>query len=493
MFFINFNKLTKYKEKNNRLSVLCLISISCVFSFNVNATNALSNKQGLTFKQAINFAQKNDPWLVGNLHKQNSIELMSASVNTLPDPTVSLGVANLPTDGFDFGQEGMTQAKIGIAQKFPRGNTLSIKSQQLKIQSEAYPFLRKNREAQIAVTVGGLWLDSYKYQQSIVLVEKNKVLFEQLIDVVQAGYSSALGKSRQKDVISAQLALTRLEDRVEQLKQKKSEYDGQLQQWLTVLPSKDELNNSMSYSLYSSRLLSQELPKIELLNARFVNAINFQSSQELVTLFSKHPSVIALNKKELSSNTGITLAKQKFKPEWGVNASYGYRENDPLGNSRADLFSVGVTFDLPLFTANKQDKEVQSAIARKESVKTEKLLLLKKLIGAYSSAKGQLARVKSRQDLYNAQLIPQTLEQVELALSAYTNNDGNFTDVIYARIAVLNAEIDKLTINVNEQKINLELNYLFVNDTNISDGHHSYKSNNHSFNNKQRAASLGAK
>ena len=66
------------------------------------------------------------------------------------------------------------------------------------------------------------------------------------------------------------------------------------------------------------------------------------------------------------------MAKQKYKPEWGVNASYGYRDDDPMGNSRADLFSVGVTFDLPLFTDNRQDKEVKSAISKTEAIKTEK-------------------------------------------------------------------------------------------------------------------------
>ena len=135
-----------------------------------------------------------------------------------------------------------------------------------------------------------------------------------------------------------------------------------------------------------------------------------------------------------------------------------------MGNSRADLFSMGVTFDLPLFTENRQDKEVQSAISRAEAIKTEKILLLRQLLGSYSSAKGRLLRLKDRQILYKSKLLPQIHDQAEASLTAYTNDDGDFSEVVRSRIAVLNAEIDELTIDVEEQKILLELNYLFIGD-----------------------------
>ena len=139
-----------------------------------------------------------------------------------------------------------------------------------------------------------------------------------------------------------------------------------------------------------------------------------------------------------------------------------------MGRSRADLFSVGVTFDLPIFTENRQDKEVQSAISKTEAVKTEKLLLLRKLLGSYSSAKGRLQRLKDRQNLYKSKLLPQIQDQAEASLTAYTNDDGDFAEVVRSRIAVLNAEIDELTIDVEEQKLNLELNYLFIGGINTS-------------------------
>jgi outer membrane protein TolC len=209
-------------------------------------------------------------------------------------------------------------------------------------------------------------------------------------------------------------------------------------------------------------VFSQQLPQIDLLNNDLVYKNSWLQPSELVQYFSLHPSVIAVEKKIDATKTGIKLAKQKYQPAWGVNASYGYRGDDSIGRSRADLFSVGVTFDLPLFTQNKQDKELLSAISKTEAVKTEKLLLLRQLLGAYTSAKGRILRLKDRHNLYETKLLPQIHDQAEASLTAYTNDDGDFSEVVRSRIAVLNAEIDSLTINVEEQKIRLELNYLFI-------------------------------
>ncbi len=441
-----------------------------LFSASATESRIMDTNATLSFEKTVSAAQRNDPWLTGNIHQQRAIESMSTAVNTLPDPKMSIGFANLPTNGFDFGQEGMTQAKIGISQMFPRGNTLEIKSQQLRIQSEAFPYQRKDRESKVIVTVGSLWLDAYRVQQSIGLIEKNRALFEQLADIAEASYSSGLGNTRQQDIVRAQLEVTRLEDRLDKLDQQKNRYEGMLAQWLIKFSPEKSVNKNSAmgesslqadFSLHNI-VLSQQLPQINLLNRDVVYNKYWLQPETLVQYFSRHPSVIAIEKKVNATQVGIKLAKQKYKPEWGVNASYGYRADDPMGSSRADLFSIGVTFDLPLFTENKQDQAVQSAISITEAVKTEKLLLLRQLLGSYSSAKGRLQRLIKRQSLYKSKLLPQIHNQAEASLTAYTNDDGVFSEVVRSRIAVLNAEIDELTINVDEQKIRLELNYLFI-------------------------------
>ena len=452
---------SEYLVKLNIATGFALLSFSTLA---IQPSDIDSNAP-LSFERAIKTAQLNDSWLVGNAHQQKSIEAMSAAADSLPAPRMSVSLANLPTNGFDFNQEAMTQAKIGVSQMFPRGDTLAIKSQQLRTQSQANPYLRKDRRSKVAVIVGSLWLETYRVQESIALIEKNRSLFEQLADVAQATYSSAVGGTRQQDILRAQLELTRLEDRLDILAQQYSMYAGKLSQWLTNFAdyqnTMDENSLVENLSLVDI-LLTKELPQIALHYEELVNRDKWLTNRELIPYFSYHPSVLALDKKISATRTGIELAKQKYKPEWGVNASYGFRDDDPMGNSRADFFSVGVTFDLPIFTEHKQNNEVKSAISQTEAMKTEKVLLLRQLLSTFSSTKGRLLRLKERQTLYSTMLLPQSYDQAEASLSSYTHDDGDFAEVVRSRIAVLNAEIDALALNVEEQKLYLELNYLFV-------------------------------
>jgi len=247
-----------------------------------------------------------------------------------------------------------------------------------------------------------------------------------------------------------------------------------LSQWLSTAFLNDPTQvNIAELGQLQHMKLAKQLPQLDLLHTSLshasaglsntgMNNNPWLSVEELTEQFVKHPAVIALDKKILATKTGINLAEQAYQPEWGINASYGYRDDDPSGNNRADLFSVGVTFDLPLFTDNRQDMTVKSAVSATEAVKIEKILLLRQLLGAFSSAQGRLSRLNNRKILYQTRLLPQIHDQAEASLTAYTNDDGDFSEVVRSRIAVLNAEIEQLNIAVEQQKIILELNYLFV-------------------------------
>ncbi len=434
------------------------LSISTFVSAASQTNNQFSADQSLSLRSAIQQAQAVDPWLTGNRHQQRALESLSIAADTLPDPKVSIGIANLASDTLRFGQEPMTQLKVGVSQLFPRGDTLNLRRQQLKSDSEQYPFLRQDRREQVTLTVGMLWLNAYQMQQSIALIEENKSLFSQLIAVAEARYSATIGQAQQQDIIRAELELSRIDDKLVQFSQQKNAYLGQLNQWLMAAKQQEETSITR---LNNNLVLSKELPIIDRQNKAYVIAKRYYSNAELVNTFSSHPSVVALDNKIKSVRFEQSIAKQQYQPEWGINASYGYRGNDAQNNNRADLFSVGVTFDVPLFTENKQDQQLKAAVSKTEAVKTEKQLRLRQLLGAFSSAKGRLLQLNKRQKLYEEKLLPQFHQQAEIALNAYTNDSGDFGEIVRARIDELDATIDHLTIKVAQQKLHLELNYVF--------------------------------
>ena len=445
----------------NPWRVIFFSILSINFLCSVSMAAPMRSDQPLDIKVAIQVAQENDPWLVGNIHLQNSIEALSVAAGTLPDPKINVGLANLPIDTFDFDQEAMTQFKVGVSQMFPRGKSLEIKKKQLEIIGQRFPSQRENRLAEVAVTVSQLWLDAYKAQESIALIEKDRPLFEQLADVAEASYSSAIGRTRQQDIVRAQLEITRLDDRLTVLKQKEEVAKEKLSQWLSdqFMVGSEETYNAVNFSMLN---LPQELPDIQMLKTNLYMSNKENNPQLLYDYFSQHPSVLIIDNKIEATQMGVELAKQKYKPEWGVNASYGYRDDDQSGNDRADFFSVGLSLDVPLFTGNRQDKQVESAESKAKSITTEKWLMIRKMIADFEKSRVQFIRQNQRKKLYFERLIPQMHEQAEASLTAYTNDDGDFAEVVRSRISELNAAIDALGIDVEIQKTIARMNYYFM-------------------------------
>lgn len=410
----------------------------------VSTSAAAQNNRTLTVEEAVAQAIASDPWLSGSRYREEALTSEAISTATLPDPKISLTAANFPVDSFDINQEPMTQLLVGVSQVFPRGNSLTLTSRQKQILAAQEPLLRQNRKEKLTVTVTQLWLDAYRAQESIRLIAQDRSLFEHLVDATTASYSSAQGRTHQQDIIRAQLELTRLDDRLTVLRQQQESAQQRLSEWIGALAS----------------LPLEPASSTEIAGGQFQSTDQLKNDRWLYEQISQHPLLLAFDQRISAMQTGVELARQNYRPEWGLTAQYGYRSDDSLGRNRADLLSVGITFDLPLFTGSRQDKAVSAATSRTEALKTDKLLMARKLMSELDTSLVQIRRLNERNTLYEQQLLPQMAEQAEAALAAYNNDDGDFAEAVRARIAELNARIDFLMIRVDRLKTTAELNYL---------------------------------
>ncbi len=419
---------------------------SAVFVLTSLSAQVVAQPQ-LTLEEAVSIARNNDLWLDRSHLQEQAVVAQSVIAGTLPDPVVSFGFVNLPTDSFDFGQEPMTQFKVGVSQMFPSGKTRQLKRRQLREQGDQHQ-MRKDRLAKVTVIVSHLWLESYRNREAIRLIKKDRTLFERLVDVAELSYTNATGKTQQQDLVRAQLELTRLDDRLTMLQQQQEISLAKLSEWL---PSIEPANIT----------LADTLPKLSLNNSFPFSAIANKSEQLAQVLFA-HPKIKSLDQKIVTTGTGVELAKQKYKLQWKINASYGYRNDDPLGNERSDFFSLGVSFNVPLFTSSRQDREVQAAQATESAVKTEKALALRSMRSSFKAAQSRLESLNQRKTLYEKRLLKEVNHQAEASLTAYTNNTEDFAEMVRARIAELNANIDFLDINIDRLKTIVELNYFLA-------------------------------
>ncbi len=412
----------------------------------------------LTLDEAVKQALARDIWLDGSRFNEQAKQAMSDAAGRLPDPKVNLALANLPIDTFDFNQEPMTQLVVGMSQMIPRGDTLELSSRKLAQEGGQQPLLRADRQARVRLVVSQLWLDAWKAQHSMALIEQNRTLFEQLEEVATSSYVSALGRTRQQDLVRAQLELTQIDDRLILLQQQYAAFRQRLAEWLLQVAEDQDITQPMA-----DIELAQALPQLALPDAVPVTrSASSADEQMLGRLFMRHPAVQVLARQIDIAHTDVELAQQQYQPQWGVNASYGYRGDDAMGRDRTDFISVGVSLDLPLFSTRKQDSGVEAVSARAEAIKTERLLKLRQMIAGFRTAQAQLVRLDKRLALYRERLLPQSKETVQAALNAYTTDTGDFAEVVRARITELNAQLAELDIAVEQQKQIAQLNYFLA-------------------------------
>ncbi len=406
----------------------------------------------LSLDEAIHEAVNNDEWLQGNLKQESALRDEAISNGSLPDPTLSLNVLNLPTDSWSFDQENMTQIKVGVSQRIPGGRSLKMKARKQQLMADVNPYLRLNRRAQLALEVTRQWYDGYLALKSIQLIEEDRYLFEQMVEVTSARYQSAVGQIRQQDVDRARLELTRLDDRLIRLRMHYETNKQLLSEWLP------------------ENVSGKELPKMLLEAPLFTPS----SLGMLEASIGKHPLLIISDKQVDIQQAEIDLSKELYKPGWGLNASYGYREDTPEGSDRADFISFGVSVGLPLLTNNRQDKVLSSSQLRKESLVIDYNLLRKKLFTQALKIQAELIYLQERSDIYQKTLLTQAREQTDSALSAYTNSDGDFTDVVTALITELNSKIEALEIDIKKRKALAAMNYLLIGENQQQENNYEY-------------------
>jgi len=158
---------------------------------------------------------------------------------------------------------------------------------------------------------------------------------------------------------------------------------------------------------------------------------------------------------------GVDIARQKYKPGWMLDVTYGNRAGDnPNGDSRDDFLSAMVIMDIPLFTGKRQDRMLatrQQEVEAARLQRDDRYLRLKRLLDADYA---EWLRLDERLQLYQSTIFPEAIQNAETSLTAYQSGVTDFTGVMRARITELDVKLQKLRIRVDKAKAEARLLYL---------------------------------
>ena len=368
-----------------------------------------------------------------NARSQSMSELAVAS-EKLPDPQLKLGFANLPTDSFNLGQEPMTQAVIGVRQMFPRGQTRSLSSQRVNESVAGNNAVGEDRRQQILLAVREAYIRIYLHQERERILRQSLIVFADLAEITRDYYAS--GRAHQQDVVQTQLELSKVEERLVRIQQQEKQ-------------ERARLAERIGEDAY--RELDPQWPEID----------QPEPTQKIIEDLAEHPRLRAWQHEIAKFKTSEEIARQAYKPGFAVDLAYGGRSGqNPDGSNRSDFLSVFVTMDIPLFTKNRQDRQLASSIAdtsAKQFARDDIYRSMKSRVEEYTAT---LLHERERLGMYEEFLLPQAEFNAEAAFEAYQDAVDDLTTLMRARIGEYELKLSHAALRADEITTRARLLYL---------------------------------
>jgi len=362
----------------------------------------------LTLEEAAQLALKEDYTLQSISARGQSMSELSIAAEKLPDPKLKLGFANLPTDTFDLDQEPMTQAVIGVQQVFPRGHTRALSSERLNQSVARNEAEVEDRRLQVLLAVREAYTQVYLQRERQEVLQQSIVVFTDLADITRDYY--ATGRAHQQDAVQAQFELSRVKERLLGIRQQEEQARARLAELIAADAYRD---------------LEEDWPLIG----------QPQTAQQLTAGLSEHPRLRAWQHEIAKSRTSEELARQAYKPGFAVDLAYGARSGQNTnGTNRSDLMSVFVTMDIPLFTANRQDRVLAASIADTSATEFARDDIYRSMKARIEENSATLTREQERLEHYREYLLPEAAFNAETAFEEYQDAVGDLTTLMRARI-----------------------------------------------------------
>jgi len=374
----------------------------------------------LTLAEAEDLARAGEPGQLALLAQAEAMQEEAVAAGQLPDPTLRVGLANYPIGNGSFSTEGMTQAQLGLRQSFPRARVQG--REQMYAQAEALSEHANARSRDVVAAARIAWLEVYLSQQARTLVSESRPFFADLVTITRSMY--AVGRKTQHDVLRAELELSRLDDRLIKTERAMAEAQASLSRWL----------GQDAYRPVAMKLPPWDSPpSIEALQSRL----------------AMHPANAAASAEVVAQKAAVRVAEENKKPGWALDVGYGYRDGYlPDGSPRSDFVSLAVSFDLPFFSKNRQDRKLSAALGHRRAAMQSQAALAARLGSELDAEYARWTDLTRRLALYEKQILGQSRGQAQAALLAYQSDTGDFSDVMRGYIDDLNTRLEHIRLQV---------------------------------------------
>lgn len=422
----------------------------------VPSLSAPSESDYLDLNQIIEEALNNNPALKAAQALAEAYQERPSQAASLEDPRVSLGVANIATDDFDFNSIDMTMKVIEVSQEVPLPGIISLRREAALHEAHAMGKKAKENEFSLIKSVKKAYYDLYYIKNAITVVEDNKQLLDNFVEITETRYS--VGKGIQQDVLKAQVELSKMIEKLITFEQKRASAKAELRALLNRPPES----------------AIPDPPDIEKTPfTRTIEDLN-QLALECNPMLKDLQSVLKSRESE------YRLAKKDYFPTLIFTASYGQREDakrrstmmatgttmggEPVAvtlpaedRDRSDTFSFMVGFKVPLWFRSKQDHRVKETLALISETQAHHDNKKNEIYFSINDICERERRGSKLIDLYHHEIIPQAQASLDAAMAGYEVGDVDFITLLSSQITLFDYQLSYYQVLADHEKDLAEL------------------------------------
>ena len=414
------------------MNIIRILLISLTLLFINNSFAQIESLEEL-INQSLEVSPKIKMLEMKKLAAENRIEQNS----NLPDPMLTLGIINLPTNTFSFTQEPMTGAIVGLRQDLPFPGKLS---EQADVNSKDVDIVEQeilDSKNEIRKNVIRTYNEIIFFRNAIKIAESSKDLLNNIAEVVRTKYS--VSTASQQNLLKVELEITNLTEKIEDLKSKEKSQ-------LSIL-------NALLLRPTDSQIITEKYPEI-----------NYEklSVSALVDSAEKfRPYLAGIKEVRQKEMLKKSLADYDYYPNFNLSLAYTYR--DEIAATKTPLndflsFVVGVS--LPLNYGGKVSSKVEEAETMQKLYDEQYNMSLQMLQSSFGSAVAKINSLKERIKLIQEGSLIQANENLKTTLTSYQVGQVDFLNVIDAQNSLLKIENDLYRLKADYLNEIAELEFL---------------------------------
>jgi outer membrane protein, heavy metal efflux system len=343
------------------------------------------------------------------------------SAGTLPDPVLSVGLMNLPTD-FRLAEDEMAMASVQLSQMLPAPGTRSARE---AIAREAHNFAEQRAaevERAVVARLKSAYYELYFVERALDVLDRNRGLLVDFAEIARGRF--AIGATPQQDVLRAQTEVTRLDEQLAGLRARRS---GTIAEINAILdrPAATELSTVYPDVL---RAIAFATPPPGAFTAAALEpalAADFPGLAQLETMaLAQRPALRAQDHRVQQYREALRHAERARFPDVEVMLGYGRQ-----GGGGMQRLSAMVAVPLPVFAARKQRQAVVESRHELAAVEYERAALIAEVRSEIAT---RLAEV----------VIPQAQATITSAAAAYQTGTVEFLSLLDAQAMLFRNEIE---------------------------------------------------